>query len=164
MRAKMQNGCLLINCLNNATINLWFGFESSNWIMKQKIILEVVPWVDTKLSRGWTVENRKFIIDQCKTSAVARKLANSDDFVYCRRENSKKYKFQEFQKLLVIEQIYKDNGKAALKNQVFLAQFIMIYVTKQLIYIINALMLLPSLYLRIINDGKQILLTTVLLD
>jgi hypothetical protein len=32
-------------CLNNATVNLWFGFESSNWIMKQKIILEVVPWV-----------------------------------------------------------------------------------------------------------------------
>jgi hypothetical protein len=30
---------------------------------EQKIILEV-PWVDNKLSRGWTVENRKAIIDQ----------------------------------------------------------------------------------------------------
>jgi hypothetical protein len=124
---------------------------------KQKIILEVVPWVDTKLSRGWTVENRKFIIDQCKTSAVARKLANSMILYLCRRENSKKYKFQEFQKLLVIEQakVYKDNGKAALKNQVFLAQFIMIYVTKQLIYIINALAASIPLYLRIINDGRS---------
>jgi hypothetical protein len=58
--------------------------------MKQKIILEVVPWVDTKLSRGWTVENRKFIIDQCKTSAVARKLANSDDFVFVSKRKFKK--------------------------------------------------------------------------
>jgi hypothetical protein len=52
------------SCLNNATANLWFGFESSNWIMKQKILLEVVPWVDAKLSRGWTLENRKFVINQ----------------------------------------------------------------------------------------------------
>jgi hypothetical protein len=46
-------------CLNNATVNLWFGFESSNWIMKKKIILEVVPWVDTKrVEVGlWRIEN-----------------------------------------------------------------------------------------------------------
>jgi hypothetical protein len=31
-----------------------------------KILLEVVPWVDAKLSRGWTVENRKSI--NAKTS------------------------------------------------------------------------------------------------
>jgi hypothetical protein len=69
------------SCLNNTTGNLWFGFESSNWIMKQKN-LEVVPWIDAKLSRGWTLENRKFVINQCKTSALARKLVNSDDFVF----------------------------------------------------------------------------------
>jgi hypothetical protein len=28
------------SCLNNATANLWFGFESSNWIMKQKFFLK----------------------------------------------------------------------------------------------------------------------------
>jgi hypothetical protein len=54
-----------------------------------KILLEVVPWVDAKLSRGWTLENRKFVINQCKTSALAQKLANSDDFFLYRRENSK---------------------------------------------------------------------------
>lgn len=91
------------SCLKSATRNLWFGFESSNWIMKQKIVLEVVPWVDTKLSRGWTLENRKFVINQCKTSALARKLANSDDFCICIQEKiQKKYKFQEFQDLLAI--------------------------------------------------------------
>lgn len=100
-------------CLQPNTSSLWFGFESSNWIMKQKIILEVVPWVDTKLSRGWTLENRKYIINQCKTSALARKLANSDDFCICIEEKiQKQYKFQEFKKLLAIEQVkaYKDFG------------------------------------------------------
>jgi hypothetical protein len=78
------------SCLNNATANLWFGFESSNWIMKQKILLEVVPWVDAKLSRGWTLENRKFVINQCKTSALAQKLANSDDFAFVSKRKFKK--------------------------------------------------------------------------
>ena len=39
-------------CLTNIP-NLWFGFESQNWLMNQKIVLEVVPWVDYKASRGW---------------------------------------------------------------------------------------------------------------
>lgn len=106
-------------CLKSITGNLWFGFESSNWIMKQKIILEVVPWVDIKLSRGWTLENRKFVINQCKTSTLARKLANSDDFCICVQEKvQKKYKFQEFQNLLVMEQakIYKDNGESCINE------------------------------------------------
>ncbi|AWG22389.1 hypothetical protein FFWV33_13075 [Flavobacterium faecale] len=100
-------------CLKNNTAALWFGFESSNWIMKQKIVLEIVPWVDTKLSRGWTVENRKFIINQCKTSALAQKMTNSDDFCICIEEKiQNKYRFDEFQKLLTMEQakVYKDFG------------------------------------------------------
>ncbi|MFT5715633.1 MAG: hypothetical protein ACI9WT_002219 [Flavobacterium sp.] len=107
------------SCLNKASGNLWFGFESSNWIMKQKIILEVVPWVDAKLSRGWTLENRKFVINQCKTSALARKLVNSDDFCICIEEKiQKKYKFQEFQNLLAMEQakVYKDNGESCINE------------------------------------------------
>ena len=62
-------------CMQASSGNLWFGFESKNWIMSQKIIFEVVPWVDNKLSRGWTLENRKAIIDQCKTSNLAQKSA-----------------------------------------------------------------------------------------
>lgn len=102
-------------CLKPGIGNLWFGFESTNWVMKQKIILEVVPWVDTKLSRGWSLENRKYIINQVKTSALARKMANSDDFCICIQEKiQKQYKFQEFQKLLAIEQqkLYKDFGNS----------------------------------------------------
>lgn len=106
-------------CIKSNTAKLYFGFESSNWIMKQKIVLEVVPWVDTKLSRGWTLENRKNIISQCKTSALARKMANSDDFCVCVAQKiQKQYSFQEFQKLLPMEQskAYKDFGASCFEE------------------------------------------------
>ena len=102
-------------CMQSNYGNLWFGFESKNWIMNQKIILEVVPWVDNKLSRGWTIENRKAIIDQCKTSNLAQKMTNSDDFCVCILDKiQSKYTFKEFQKLLVVERAkaFKDFGNS----------------------------------------------------
>ncbi|MFV5701241.1 tetratricopeptide repeat protein [Flavobacterium sp. XS2P12] len=102
-------------CMQSNSGNLWFGFESKNWIMNQKIILEVVPWVDNKLSRGWALENRKGIIDQCKTSNLAQKMTNSDDFCVCILDKiQSKYKFKEFQKLLAVERAkaFKDFGNS----------------------------------------------------
>jgi hypothetical protein len=102
-------------CMQSNSGNLWFGFESKNWIMNQKIILEVVPWVDNKLSRGWTIENRKAIIDQCKTSNLAQKMTNSDDFCVCILDKiQSKYKYKEFQKLLAVERskAFKDFGNS----------------------------------------------------
>jgi hypothetical protein len=102
-------------CMKLNPGNLWFGFESKNWIMNQKIILEVVPWVDNKLSRGWTIGNRKQIIDQCKTSNMAQKMTNSDDFCVCILDKiQSKYKFKEFQKLLAVERAkaFKDFGNS----------------------------------------------------
>ena len=107
------------SCIKSNTSKLYFGFESSNWIMKQKIILEVVPWVDARLSRGWTLENRKNIINQCKTSALARKMADSDDFCVCIAQKiQKQYTFQQFQKLLSMEQskAYKDFGASCFEE------------------------------------------------
>ena len=105
-----KSTCLKSN--TNSTI-LWFGFESKNWIMNQKIVLEVVPWVDYKLSRGWTKENRKSIIDQCKTSNLAQKMTNPGDFCVCVSDKIQaKYTFKEFQKLLAEERnkAFKDFG------------------------------------------------------
>ncbi|MFE3847763.1 tetratricopeptide repeat protein [Flavobacterium sp. LB3P45] len=102
-------------CMKLNSGNLWFGFESKNWIMNQKIILEVVPWVDSKLSRGWTLANRKSIIDQCRTSNMAQKMTNSDDFCVCILDKiQSKYKFNEFQKLLPMERskAFKDFGNS----------------------------------------------------
>ena len=102
-------------CMKSNSSNLWFGFESKNWIMNQKVILEVVPWVDNKLSRGWTTENKKSIIEQCKTSNLAQKMSNSDDFCVCILDKIQtKYKFKEFQKLLAVERAkaFKDFGNS----------------------------------------------------
>lgn len=98
-------------CLLPDSNAMWFGFESKNWIMNQKIILEVVPWVNHRLSSGWTLENRKLILSQCKTSELAKKIINTDDFCVCVLDKVQKdYKFQEFQKLLDVEKskVFKD--------------------------------------------------------
>jgi hypothetical protein len=104
--------CILPNA--NA---MWFGFESKNWIMNQKIVLEVVPWVNTKLSSGWNLENRKLLLNQCKTTDLAKKIIPADDFCLCVLDKlQKEYKFQEFQKLLPIEKskVYTDMGNVCL--------------------------------------------------
>ena len=108
------------SCLLAESENIWFGFESQNWIMKQKIVLEVVPWVDTKLNRGWNLENRQTILKQIKTSELAKKMISSDDFSLCILEKLQaKYKFKEFQNLLAIEKSknLKDFGNACLSEK-----------------------------------------------
>lgn len=100
-------------CLLPSSNAMWFGFESKNWIMNQKIILEVVPWVNNRLSSGWTLENRKLILKQCKAFDLAKRIINPDDFCVCVLDKvQKEYKFQEFQKLLEIEKskVFKDFG------------------------------------------------------
>lgn len=106
--------CILPNA--NA---MWFGFESKNWLLNQKIVLEVVPWVNYRLSSGWNLENRKLILSQCKTTDLAKKLNQSDEFcVGILNKLQKEYKFQEFQKLLPIEKskVYNDLGNACLRE------------------------------------------------
>ena len=92
------------SCLTLNTENLYFGFESKNWVMNQKIILEIVPWVDKKLSRGWNSQNKQIILNQCKLSETAIKLQNSDNFCVCQLDKiQEKFKFFEFDNLLSVE-------------------------------------------------------------
>lgn len=107
------------SCLTENTTTIWFGFHSKNWILNQKVVLEVVPWVDTKLNRGWNQDNKNEIISLCKTSTMAQKMANSDDFCVCILEKiMKQYRYSEFQKLLAIEKtkVYKDFGNSCYKD------------------------------------------------
>lgn len=91
-------------CLNENTRNLWFAFENHNWIMNEKIVLEIVPWVDRKASRGWSQENKKTAVDFIKTAETASRLPNSDSFCFNLIEKIQTdYKFSEFQKLSAIE-------------------------------------------------------------
>ncbi|MBP4139250.1 tetratricopeptide repeat protein [Flavobacterium geliluteum] len=103
------------SCLQQNDGMIWFGFLSKNWILNQKVVLEVVPWVDTKLNRGWNQDNKNEIISLCKTSNMAQKMANSDDFCVCILDKIiKQYRYTEFQKLLAIEKtkVFKDFGNA----------------------------------------------------
>ncbi|WP_029270401.1 M48 family metallopeptidase [Flavobacterium sp. KJJ] len=107
------------SCLGQNVNTLFFGFHSKNWVLNQKIVLEVVPWVDTKLNRGWNQDNKNEIISLCKTSTMAQKMANSDDFCVCILEKiMKQYRYTEFQKLLPIEKnkVYKDFGNTCYKD------------------------------------------------
>lgn len=104
-------------CLQPNTTNLWFAFLSKNWLLNQRIILEIVPWVDIKLSRGWNLKNRKAVLSQCKTTAIAKNLKTSDEYCVCQLEKIQKaYKFQEFQNLMDIEKanVFKYNSEACL--------------------------------------------------
>lgn len=94
---------------------MWFGFENKNWIMNQRIVLEVVPWVNTKLSRGWNLENRKSVLNLCKGTDLAKKIPNSDNYCVCILEKlQKEYRFQEYQNLLAVEKtkVIRDLGNA----------------------------------------------------
>ncbi|MCD0469725.1 M48 family metallopeptidase [Flavobacterium sp. JAS] len=107
------------SCLGDNINTIWFGFHSKNWLLNQKIVLEVVPWVDTKLNRGWNQDNKNEIISLCKTSTMAQKMANSDDFCVCILDKiMKQYRYTEFQKLLAIEKskVYKDFGNSCYKD------------------------------------------------
>ncbi len=108
------------SCFKTDSENMWFGFESKNWFMKQKIVLEVVPWVDNKLNRGWSIENRKEIISLVKSSDLVKRMINSDDFSLCVLEKmQQKYTFPQYQKLMAIEKTkaYKDFGNACLTEK-----------------------------------------------
>lgn len=107
------------SCLKPNTTTIWFGFESKNWFLSQKVVLEVVPWVDTKLNRGWNQDNKNEIISLCKTSTMAQKMADSDDFCVCiLNKIIKQYRYDEFQKLLAVEKnkVYKDFGNECYKD------------------------------------------------
>lgn len=106
-------------CVTEKSTALWFGIESRNWIMKQKIIVEAVPWVDRKLSAGWTVENRQSIVDLCKTSNLAQRMIRPDDFCVCILDKmQRKYTFTQFQALMAIEKskAFKDFGSECLSD------------------------------------------------
>lgn len=86
---------------NNA---MWFGFESKNWLLNQKIVLEVVPWVDAKLSRGWNIAHKQELIDVVQNLKIYKALNKKEEFSACYLETAtKKYTYKEYKSLLGIE-------------------------------------------------------------
>jgi tetratricopeptide (TPR) repeat protein len=72
--------------------------------MNQKIVLEVVPWVDYKASRGWDKIAKNEIFALAKKLPVVSKLTKKEPFYAAFIENiSKKYTYKEFSQLLTVE-------------------------------------------------------------
>lgn len=94
-------------CIKEETKNVWFAFENKNWLMNEKIVLEIVPWVDNVASRGWSQKNKQVLVD---------KIANFNVFANVRKDIAnaviyrsldrvmEKYRFQDFNRLNTTEQ------------------------------------------------------------
>ena len=92
------------SCMATQPKELWFGFESDNWVMKQKIVLEVVPWVNNNLKSGWSAEAKKELLKTIPIAEMASKVANKDLLFGTFLETfTKKYTYAEYQKLLIAE-------------------------------------------------------------
>jgi len=75
------------DCMTLKTQNLYFAIQSDNWVMSEKVILEVVPWVDAKASRGWNSDTKNEIITLSKTLKVYALLTNKETFSVAFLEN-----------------------------------------------------------------------------
>ncbi|GEP50978.1 hypothetical protein FNO01nite_16500 [Flavobacterium noncentrifugens] len=92
------------SCLQSNSESIWFGFESQNWVMKQKIVLEIVPWVNNKLGRGWNPDSKNDILKICNSLKVIKKVRKKDQFCNCfLNAIVDKYTYREFSQLLAVE-------------------------------------------------------------
>lgn len=107
------------SCVSNSSKNLWIGFESDNWFMKQKIVFELVPWVNEKLSRGWTIAAKKIVLDEVKKLDIISSIAKKNEFAGTMLDLiSKKMTYKEFKNLFPEEKqkIFSDLTFVALKE------------------------------------------------
>lgn len=90
-------------CLNGNQ-NLWFVFESDNWIMKQKIVFEVVPWVDYKFKNGWTNAAKKELLSEIENNEIFKSINQKDKLLgYFIETFTSKYNFNDFKEIIPAE-------------------------------------------------------------
>lgn len=90
-------------CLNGNQ-NLWFVFESDNWIMKQKIVFEVVPWVDYKFKNGWTNAAKKELLSEIENNEIFKSINQKNKLLgYFIETFTSKYNFNDFKEIIPAE-------------------------------------------------------------
>jgi tetratricopeptide (TPR) repeat protein len=91
-------------CLNYKTKNLIFVISSSNWILDQSVLIEVVPFVNKKLSRGWNEETKQEILNLAKSQSLYKSVNNQSGFsLHFKNYIEDKVSFTEYQQLLTVE-------------------------------------------------------------
>lgn len=91
-------------CNIEKNVNLYFAFTSDNWIMKQKIILEVIPWINIKASKGWNLKAKQEVLALLKSQAVFKNSTKKDLFSALFLDDlTQKQSYADFKLLLDIE-------------------------------------------------------------
>ena len=91
-------------CNIEKNTNLYFAFTSDNWIMKQKIILEVVPWINLKASKGWNLKAKQEVLGILKKQAIFKNINKKDSFsALFLDELTQKQSYTDFKILIDIE-------------------------------------------------------------
>ncbi|MCZ8091503.1 MAG: hypothetical protein O9282_12480 [Flavobacterium sp.] len=84
--------------------NLWFVFESDNWIMKQKIVFEVVPWVDYKFKNGWTNAAKKELLLEIEKNEFFKSIKQKEKLLgYFIETFTSKYNFNDYKEIIPAE-------------------------------------------------------------
>ena len=84
--------------------NLWFVFESDNWIMKQKIVFEVVPWVDYKFKNGWTNAAKKELLLEIEKNEFFKSIKQKEKLLgYFMETFTSKYNFNDYKEIIPAE-------------------------------------------------------------
>ena len=88
-------------CFSDQTQNLFFGFSSKNWMMNEKVTLEIVPWISNNALKGWNTKTKKEIIALANSQKESKLLLKKDYFAAVFLEIiSQKFKYYEFKQLL----------------------------------------------------------------
>lgn len=66
-------------CLAPNSKNIWFAFKNENWMMNEKIILEIVPWVDYETSKGWTKSAKEKVSDWVATYLKNKEVSSRSE-------------------------------------------------------------------------------------
>jgi tetratricopeptide (TPR) repeat protein len=91
-------------CMQSNPKNLYFVFESDNYIFKEKVVLELVPWVNNKLSRGWNTETKKEVLEIATKLNWTKNLIKKDQFFALFIETiQSKYSYSEFKQMISLE-------------------------------------------------------------
>jgi len=84
--------------------NLWFVFESENWIMNQKIVFEVVPWIDYKFKNGWTGTTKKELFKDIENNEIYKSINQKDKVLgYFIEIFTSNYNYNDYKEILPVE-------------------------------------------------------------
>jgi hypothetical protein len=93
-------------CFNSKTKNFYFVISSKNWILDQSVSIEIIPFVNKKLARGWNEETKSELLALAKTQPVYQSVKNQNSFsLQFKNFIENKVSYSEYQQLLPIEKL-----------------------------------------------------------